>query len=54
MGAMIYEEFLLEALKTEKYIIAPEPLIVGKGLSSVQAGIDASKSPLGKKVVVSI
>ncbi|KAI1631600.1 oxidoreductase [Biscogniauxia mediterranea] len=54
VGAMIYEEFLPEALKTGKYIIAPEPLIVGKGLSSVQAGIDASKSPSGKKVVVSV
>ncbi|KAI1491329.1 oxidoreductase [Biscogniauxia mediterranea] len=54
VGAMIYEEFLPEALKTGKYIIAPEPLIIGKGLSSVQAGIDASKSPSGKKVVVSI
>ncbi|KAI0599010.1 oxidoreductase [Biscogniauxia sp. FL1348] len=54
VGAMIYEEFLPYALQAGKYIIAPEPLVVGKGLSSVQAGIDASKSASGKKVVVSI
>ncbi|KAI5925047.1 oxidoreductase [Camillea tinctor] len=54
VGAMIYEEFLPGALEAGKYIIAPEPLIVGKGLSSVQSGIDTSKTSPGKKVVVSI
>ncbi|KAI1496870.1 oxidoreductase [Biscogniauxia marginata] len=54
VGEMIYEHFLPDALKAGKYFIAPEPYVVGKGLASVQAGLDVSKTTPGKKVVVSI
>ncbi|KAI3391217.1 hypothetical protein diail_7767, partial [Diaporthe ilicicola] len=36
----IYEDFLPRALEVGTFVPAPKPLIAGKGLESVQAGID--------------
>lgn len=40
VGKMLFE-LLPEALAQNKYKVAPEPLVVGKGLESIQGGIDA-------------
>ncbi|KAL8772255.1 MAG: hypothetical protein Q9209_002467 [Squamulea sp. 1 TL-2023] len=40
VSKLIYEDYLPKALAEGKYIIAPDPYVVGKGLQSVQAGID--------------
>jgi NADPH:quinone reductase-like Zn-dependent oxidoreductase len=51
----IYRDFLPQALAEGKYIAAPEPLVVGKGLESIQKGIDVLKEGASaNKVVVSL
>jgi threonine dehydrogenase-like Zn-dependent dehydrogenase len=51
----IYEVFLPQALTSGKYIAAPEPVVVGKGLNYIQAGLDAQRQGVSaKKVVVSL
>ncbi|KAK2745946.1 putative secondary metabolism biosynthetic enzyme [Onygenales sp. PD_40] len=54
VGKMVYEDFLPHALNAGKYHIAPDPLISGNGLESIQAALETSKRTPGKKVVVSI
>ncbi|KAK7207648.1 zinc-binding oxidoreductase CipB [Myxozyma melibiosi] len=50
-----YVEYLAPALKQGKYIIAPKPLVIGKGLESIQAGIDRQKQGMSaEKVVISL
>ncbi|KAL8903236.1 MAG: hypothetical protein Q9171_007471 [Xanthocarpia ochracea] len=50
----IYEEYLPEALAEGKYVTAPDPYVYGKGLESLQAGIDMVKGMSAKKLVVTL
>ena len=51
----IYERFLPEALAKGKFVPSPEPLVVGKGLESVQEGFEVQQKGVSvKKVVVSL
>ncbi|KAL1966216.1 hypothetical protein VTN77DRAFT_4768 [Rasamsonia byssochlamydoides] len=53
-GLSIYRDFLPRALAEGKYVAAPEPLVVGKGLEYVQEGIDLNmKGVSARKVVLS-
>ena len=55
VGSIIYEQFLPKALAEGKFMAAPEPLVVGKGLEFVQAAVDTHmKGVSAKKVVVSL
>ena len=55
VSRVIYEDFLPQALADGRYVAAPEPVVVGKGLSYVQAGLDAQKQGISaKKVVISL
>ncbi|MBF6596233.1 MAG: zinc-binding alcohol dehydrogenase family protein [Thermaceae bacterium] len=53
VSKVIYEDFLPQALADGRFVAAPDPHIVGKGLEYVQAGFDAQmKGVSAKKVVV--
>ena len=55
VGKAIYVDFLPEALAQERYVVAPEPIVVGKGLEFVQAGLEMQKKGVSaKKVVVTL
>lgn len=40
VGNVIFEDFLPNALKAGNFVPAPEPLVVGRGLESVQGAVD--------------
>jgi len=49
----VFEDFLPKALKSGNYVAAPEPIVAGKGLESIQIGVDLlRKGVSAKKVVV--
>ncbi|TVY49846.1 Zinc-binding alcohol dehydrogenase domain-containing protein cipB [Lachnellula occidentalis] len=51
----VYEDFLPPALADGKYVAAPEPYVVGKGLENVQAGFNIQKKGVSaKKVVITL
>ncbi|KAH9218299.1 zinc-binding oxidoreductase CipB [Leptodontidium sp. 2 PMI_412] len=53
VGKAVFEYFLPKALKSGAYVLAPEPIIAGTGLESIQFGIDMlRKGVSAKKVVV--
>ncbi|KAL2036394.1 hypothetical protein N7G274_010892 [Stereocaulon virgatum] len=55
VGAVIYADYLPKALAEGKFIAAPEPLVVGKGLESIQKAFEVQmKGVSAKKVVVSL
>ncbi len=55
VSKVIYEDFLPKALADGRYLAAPDPYVVGKGLEYVQAGLDAQKQGVSaKKVIVSL
>ncbi len=55
VSKVIYEDFLPQALADGRYVAAPEPVVVGKGLNYIQAGLDAQKQGVSaKKVVISL
>jgi NADPH:quinone reductase-like Zn-dependent oxidoreductase len=55
VGKIVYEDFLPEALAEGRYVAAPDPIVVGKGLEFIQAGFDLQKKGMSaKKVVVSL
>jgi len=55
VGDLIYKDFLPAALAEGKYIVAPEPQVVGKGLERVQEAFDLYKKGVSaKKVVVTL
>ena len=55
VSRVIYEDFLPQALAEGRYVAAPEPAVVGKGLEYVQTGFDIQKQGVSaKKVVVSL
>ena len=55
VSKVIYEDFLPPALADGRYVAAPDPYVVGKGLECVQTGFDAQRKGVSaKKVVVSL
>ena len=49
----VFEDFLPKALKSGSYVAAPEPIVAGKGLESIQVGVDLlRKGVSANKVVV--
>ena len=55
VGKAMYEDFLPKALSEGKYIAAPYPYVVGKGLEYVQTGLDTLKKGISaKKVIVTL
>jgi NADPH:quinone reductase-like Zn-dependent oxidoreductase len=55
VSQVIYEDFLPQALEEGRYIAAPDPYIVGKGLSYIQEGFELQKKGMSaSKVVVSL
>ena len=55
VGAAVYADYLPKALAEGKFIAAPEPLVVGKGLESIQKAFEVQmKGVSAKKVVVSL
>ena len=55
VGKAVYEDFLPKALEAGTFVPAPEPLIAGKGLESVQAAVELQqKGTSAAKVVVSL
>lgn len=55
VSKIIWEEFLPKALAEGRYIIAPEPYIIGKGLEFIQGGLDIQRQGVSaKKVVVTL
>jgi NADPH:quinone reductase-like Zn-dependent oxidoreductase len=55
VSRVIYEDFLPRALGAGRYVAAPDPYVVGKGLDYVQAGFDVQRKGVSaKKVVVSV
>jgi len=55
VSKVIYNDFLPTALEDGKFITAPDPYVVGKGLEHVQAAIDLlRKGVSAKKIVVSL
>lgn len=55
VGKAIYVDYLPKALQAGTFVPAPEPLVAGKGLESIQAAVDLLKKGVSaKKVVVSL
>jgi len=55
VSKVIYEDFLPKALAEGRYVAAPAPDVVGKGLEYVQTGFDAQRKGVSaRKVVVSL
>jgi NADPH:quinone reductase-like Zn-dependent oxidoreductase len=55
VSGIIYRDFLTGALSEGLYIAAPEPLVVGRGLSSLQSALDIQLQGVSAaKVVVSL
>ena len=55
VGKAVYEDFLPKALKAGTFVPAPEPLVAGKGLESLQGAVDLlTKGVSAKKVVVTL
>ncbi|MCJ1458808.1 hypothetical protein MMC28_009182 [Mycoblastus sanguinarius] len=55
VGKAVYDDFLPKALKAGTFVPAPEPLVAGKGLESVQSAVDLlRKGVSARKVVVSL
>lgn len=52
VGPMIYKEFFPQALEKGLILPKPEPLIVGHGLESVQAGLDRLKAGVSAAKIV--
>ncbi|KAL8933021.1 MAG: hypothetical protein Q9216_006559 [Gyalolechia sp. 2 TL-2023] len=51
----IFENFLPQALADGKFVAAPDPYVVGRGLEHVQTGMDALKGGVSaKKVVITL
>ncbi|CAJ2500897.1 Uu.00g037500.m01.CDS01 [Anthostomella pinea] len=48
----IWENYVTQALKDGKLKAVPEPLVIGKGLESVQKGLDKNKEGVSAKKVV--
>ena len=55
VGKVIYEEYLPQALADAKFVPAPDPVVVGKGLDAIQDGLEMQKKGVSaRKVVVTL
>lgn len=55
VGPMIYRDFLPSALAEGRYVAAPEPLVLGRGLDKIPAALEANKKGVSaKKLVVAL
>ena len=55
VGKAVYEDFLPGALKAGTFVPAPEALVAGKGVESVQGAVDLlQKGVSATKVVLSL
>ncbi|SKA34499.1 zinc-binding alcohol dehydrogenase family protein [Consotaella salsifontis] len=55
VGPMIYQDFLPAALAAGRYVAAPDPKIVGRGLEAFQRAVDAQRAGIsGYKLVVDL
>ena len=55
VGPMIYRDFLPDALASGRYVAAPTPKVVGRGLEAFQHAIDAQRAGIsGYKLVVDL
>jgi len=55
VSTAIYEDFLPQALADGRYRTAPEPLVVGVGLESLQQGLDVHRAGVSaQKIVVTL
>ena len=55
VGPMIYGDFLPAALASGRYVAAPAPRVVGRGLEALQAAVDAQRGGIsGYKLVVNL
>jgi NADPH:quinone reductase-like Zn-dependent oxidoreductase len=55
VGAAVYNDFLPVALAEGKFVPAPEPMVVGKGLEYLQEAMDLNKKGVSaKKMVVTL
>ncbi|CEL03762.1 hypothetical protein ASPCAL04906 [Aspergillus calidoustus] len=53
VGKAIYEDFLPKALEAGSFVPAPEPLVAGRGLESLQGAVDLmGKGVSARKIVV--
>ncbi|KAI0868192.1 zinc-binding oxidoreductase CipB [Hypoxylon argillaceum] len=51
-GKSIYEDFLPKALEAGSYKPAPEPLLAGQGLESVQAAVDLHRAGVSARKII--
>lgn len=49
---ILWQEYITPALESGQLKCLPEPLVVGKGLESVQKGLDENKKGVSAKKVV--
>ncbi len=55
VSRVIYDNFLPQALADDRYVAAPSPLVIGQGLASIPAAMEAQKNGVSaKKIVVSL
>lgn len=55
VGKAIFDDFLPQALASGKYLAAPDPFVMGKGLEHVQAGLDKLKAGVSaQKIVIAL
>jgi hypothetical protein len=55
VGGLIYRDFLPSALADGRYVAAPDPLVVGRGLAQIPKAIEAQKKGVSaKKIVVTL
>ncbi|KAG9234052.1 putative zinc-binding alcohol dehydrogenase domain-containing protein cipB [Amylocarpus encephaloides] len=55
VGNFIYENFLSQALAAGSFVASPEPLVVGKGLESIQGAMEVQRKGVSaRKVVVTL
>ncbi|PYH40728.1 zinc-binding alcohol dehydrogenase family protein [Aspergillus saccharolyticus JOP 1030-1] len=52
VGAMLFQEYLPQALADGRFRAAPEPMVYGTGLTEIQGAVDFHKSGVSAKKVV--
>ena len=55
IGPAVFADFLPKALVEGRYLVAPEPWVVGRGLEAVQDGLEKQKRGVSaRKVVITL
>lgn len=55
VSKIVYVDFLPQALAAGKFLAAPAPYVIGKGLEHVQAGLDMQRSGVSaSKIIISL